>query len=218
MALQGTMEGICVICKKFLDNIHQQDGQDHKRNKNIGPILPFFGPHETRIGEEKCRDIQGNFHICTSCQVNQDFNQGEAEAEVIPDAYKSVVKLLDINERTAFVPLTYFSEHESSHKQPDIHTTVFLPYRSSDVCEEKMMESIKSSFKDKNLVQKQRLSVSNFFQPDPMVISNALFRGMLQKIGHEEEGIRKAMNKTRTGKIVSDGTPEKKFILSQKGS
>ena len=68
------------------------------------------------------------------------------------------------------------------------------------------------------MVQKQRFSVLNFFQPDPMVISNALFRGMLQKIGHKKEGIRKAMNKTRTGNIVCDRSPEKKFILSQKGS
>ena len=159
MALQGTMEGICVICKLFLDNIQRLSGQDYKRHKNIGPVLPFFWTHGGRIEEEKCRDIKGNFHICTSCQGNQDSGQGEAEAEIVRYPYKSEVKLIDVNDRTAFVPLAYFSEHESSMKEPDINTTIFLPSRSSDVCEENMMESITSALINTKLVQKQQYNV-----------------------------------------------------------
>ena len=216
MAVQGIMEGICVICKLFLDNIQQLSGQDHKRHKNIGPVLSFFWTHEGRIEEEKCRDIKGNFHICTSCQGNQDSGQGEAEAEIVRYPYKSEVKLIDVNDRTAFVPLAYFSEDESSMKEPDINTTIFLPSRSSDVCEENMMESITSALINTNLVQKQQYNVSNFFNTDPLVIPNVLFRAMLEKIGYAERGIRIGMNKTKTGNIVSDRTPEKKLTLSQK--
>ena len=217
MALQGTMEGICVICKLFLDNIQQLSGQDHKRHKNIGPVLSFFWTNEGRIEEEKCRDIKGNFHICTSCQGNQDSGQGEAEAEIVRYPYKSEVKLIDVNDRTAFVPLAYFSEHESSMKEPDINTTIFLPSRSSDVCEENMMESITSALINTKLVQKQQYNVSNFFNTDPLVIPNVLFRAMLEKIGNAERGIRIGMNKTKTGNIVSDRTPEKKVNIKPKG-
>ena len=82
MALQGTMEGICVIYRRFLDNIHRQDGQTNKKHKFCGPI----SPHKRRFEEEKCRDIKGNFHICRSCLGNQSSRQGEVEAEVRPDA------------------------------------------------------------------------------------------------------------------------------------
>ena len=131
--------------------------------------------------------------------------------------YKSVVRLIDVNDRTAFVPLAYFSKHESSRKQPDVHTTIFLTSRSSHVCEENMMEIITSALIDTKLVQKQQYNVSNFFNADPLVIPNVLFRGMLEKIGHAERGIRIGMNKTKTGIIVSDRTPEKKVNIKPKG-
>ena len=79
-----------------------------------------------------------------------------------------------------------------------------------------MMVSIKSALDHSNLVQKQKYNVSNFFNPDPFAIPNVLFRGMLQKIGHAERGIRIGMNKTKTGNIISDKSPEKKVNIKSK--
>ena len=218
-SMAGTMELQCSICRTLLD---RAKAHSKKVYDNIGPRLSAKQLYHAHTQDESTRDVEDNFNMCKPCNEKMGLNGPAIFEEKIrlakaADELKPVLKLIEIGENTAFVPSVFSQEGDYSRKQPDMSTTIFVPWRSTDVGEDKIKACIKDARKKSKSLKELKKYVSKFHNTEPNMVSNILYRSMFDKIGNDEEGIRLAMNKVRTGNVSSDISPAKRVSIKSKG-